>query len=98
MEDSRYQGLENKNVYVRSQVQSKASVAGTKTVKGPIGKNEGGRSKLSWILKVMLEDFVFIPITRRLKGLKGGRDGDRQKCDFFFLFFNRKLSLRLEVW
>lgn len=55
-------------------------------MKGPIGKNEGGRSKLSWILKVMLEVFVFIPITRRLKGLKGGRNGDRQKCDFSFFF------------
>lgn len=88
MEDSRYRGLENRNVYVRSQVQSQASVAGAKTVKGTIGKNEGGRGRLCWILKVMLEDFVFIPVTRSTKCLKGGRDGrDRQKCDFFFFKF-----------
>lgn len=97
MEDSRYQGLENRKVYVRSQVQSQASVAGAKIVKGTVGKNEGGRSRLCWILKVMLEDFVFIPVTRSTKGLKGGRDGcDRQKCDFFFLSLKLSLSLRLE--
>lgn len=33
MEDSRYQGLENRSVCVRSQVLSKTSVAGVKRVK-----------------------------------------------------------------
>lgn len=77
--------MENRNVYVRSQVQSKASVARGKTV-GTIGKNKGRGSRLCWVLKVTLEDFVFIPVTRSLKGLKQGRDGCRQKCDLFFFF------------
>lgn len=78
MEDSRYQGLEKRSVYVRSWVQSKASVAEAKRVKGTIRKNEGERTKPCPILKVIVENFVFIPVTRSLKGLRGGSDGDRQ--------------------
>lgn len=73
MEDRRYQGLEKRNVYVRSWVQSKANVAGAKRVKGTIRKNQGERTRPCWILKVMLENFVLLPLTRSLNGLKVGR-------------------------
>lgn len=64
MEDSRYQDLEKRNVSVRLWVQSKASVAGTKRIKGAIRKNEAERTRHCWILQVTLESFVFIPATR----------------------------------
>lgn len=43
-------------------------------------------AKPSWIFKVMLGDFVFISVTRRLK--KFERNDDRQRCDQAFYLKN----------
>lgn len=51
LDDSRFQGLENRHVYVRSHIQSRAGVAGTKRVKGPLGKMREGGAKPCCTLK-----------------------------------------------
>lgn len=51
LDDSRFQGLENRHVYVRSHIQNRASVAGTKRVKGTLGKMRAGGGKPCCTLK-----------------------------------------------
>lgn len=97
MEDRRYQGLEKRNVYVRSWVQSKANVTGAKQVKGTIRKNQRERTRPSWILKVMLENFVLLPLTRSLNSLKVGRVSEGMMWSVSFVCFYLKISFSLRL-